>query len=119
MTDSNIWFERIGSPLHPESGPQPPAELSPEEAESADSVAKAMLSQNNRELVAQLEERPLAKKQEALQETEVKPPDSNGLDVPATSNSNSNLNTTASSEKPTQKALLKNDDTELLRLSKA
>lgn len=91
-----------------------------EEVERAQLAANAMLKQNNLALEAQLEERPLAKKQEALQEgddaahehtqhnTETKPV----AGVQATQQENS------PHRHEKRKALLKNDDYELERVAK-
>ena len=79
------------------------------EAEIAEQENKAMLTRNNAALDAQLEERPLAKKQEELEEHD----------------DSQQASTSASVKEPSpkpgrlpKKALLKNDDHELERLGK-
>ncbi|KAF8560165.1 hypothetical protein OG21DRAFT_1480001 [Imleria badia] len=79
--------------------PSPPALAQPEERERAEIESKAMLTQNSLALEAQVEERPLAKKQEELQDAEPT--------VVSTGN--------VKAEHP-KKALLKNDDVELRRV---
>ncbi|PPQ79874.1 hypothetical protein CVT25_002930 [Psilocybe cyanescens] len=82
----------------------------------------AMFTQNNAALDAQLEERPLAKKEKELQEHEIQ--EQQGAEqAPAeeTSASAENLPTPTPSPKPEKthkKALLKNDDYELDRIGK-
>jgi RNA polymerase II subunit A-like phosphatase len=86
-----------------------------------------MLTQNSLALEAQLEERPLAKKQEALQvaskdsKSGEEPPSSGPEGNEPLSNTNEKEVHGATSvkvEKVPRKALLKNDDTELERVSK-
>lgn len=89
-----------------------------------------MLTQNSLALEAQLEERPLAKKQEALQEGVIHEPHhphhshSKPEDKPAgaesekTEEGGDKRSTTPKPEKVKQKALLKNDDFELERVAK-
>ena len=106
----------------PTSGSEEDAADAPEEAEEdpGKSAKSEMITQNALALEAQVEERPLAKKQEQLEsDDEVEgqrsqtPSESNG--VPS-----ENGNATAQGEhttvKPHRKALLKNDDDELLRI---
>ncbi|KIY50645.1 hypothetical protein FISHEDRAFT_12865, partial [Fistulina hepatica ATCC 64428] len=73
----------------------------PEETEKAQQETKAMLARNTKALEAQVDERPLAKKQEQLQ------PDKAG-EAPDS----------VKPEKLPRKALLKNDDNELVRVEK-
>ncbi|KIK94105.1 hypothetical protein PAXRUDRAFT_828314 [Paxillus rubicundulus Ve08.2h10] len=79
--------------------PSPSPLVEPEERERAELESKALLTQNSMALEAQVEERPLAKKQEALQDA---------------------TNAVAPIEQPKtdhpRKALLKNDDAELRRV---
>jgi RNA polymerase II subunit A-like phosphatase len=97
------------------------------EQERAELTAKAMLTQNSLALEAQLEERPLAKKQEALQEginhephhhshpkSEEKPA---GTGSEKKEDEGEKRSTTPGPEKVKQKALLKNDDFELERVA--
>ena len=98
-------------------GPSLPSQTSPEQTERAESVKDAMLTQNSLALEAQLEERPLAKKQEELLSTEDKdnkPPDPSPPPDVATESSSETLKP----EKVPRKALLKNDDAELQRITK-
>jgi RNA polymerase II subunit A-like phosphatase len=82
----------------------------PDEAESAKTATtKALMTRNNAALEAQLEERPLAKKQEALREHELHP---DGPGVPA------KKTPSPEPEKVPKKPLLKNDDGELDRVGK-
>lgn len=102
--------------------PEPP--VSPE-TEGAELAEKAMLTRNSLALEAQLEDRPLAKKQEALSEGEAPhephhhhhkadhKPDTGVLEKEA------EISTTPKPEKVERKALLKNDDYELERIAKA
>jgi RNA polymerase II subunit A-like phosphatase len=79
--------------------------------------SKAMLTQNSLALEAQVEERPLAKKQEALLE-------SDGTGSPASPEDQSSVHPkdhgkaaeSPKSEKASRKPLLKNDDVELQRV---
>lgn len=79
-----------------------------------------MLTQNSLALEAQLEERPLAKKQEELQEVSAQEaktgdtptPSANEQDPPSSSENDD----TPKPEKAVRKALLKNDDHELERI---
>src|ERR1700722_9551599 len=95
----------------------------PEERERTELETKAMLTRNSLALEAQLEERPLAKKQEELQgaSTDAKPSEEHG-NVPSDAGaSDSGTHTTedpAKVEKAPRKALLKNDDSELQRIRK-
>ena len=79
------------------------------EAEIAEQENKAMLTRNNAALDAQLEERPLAKKQEELQDHDNAQQASTSASVKEPSPKPGNL---------PKKPLLKNDDHELERLGK-
>lgn len=79
------------------------------EDEDAEQQNKAMLTRNNAALDAQLEERPLAKKQEELQEHDDTQQASTSTCVKEPSPKPGNL---------PKKALLKNDDHELERIGK-
>lgn len=98
--------------------PTPP----PDESEGADLTTKTMLQQNSLALEAQLEERPLAKKQEALSEGE--PPrerhhhTNKHEPVYDDSVKAQDRSMTPKPEKHPRKALLKNDDFELQRVAK-
>jgi RNA polymerase II subunit A-like phosphatase len=115
-------------PSQAESSTRPNLESqsSPEEIQKAELVKDAMLTQNELALEAQLEERPLAKKQEELlvaptedqnghqQEEDKKPPDPSPPSVPEAQSD-------AAASKPAKvprKSLLKNDDIELQRVTK-
>ncbi|KAF8185043.1 hypothetical protein K438DRAFT_1837313 [Mycena galopus ATCC 62051] len=95
--------------------PSLPAPVSPVEAAQTELTEKALLTQNSIALEAQVEERPLAKKQEELEVASDEAPGTSKGESP-----------TAASEtqEPTPKkhqrkaALLKNDDNELQRLGK-
>ncbi|KAJ7642847.1 hypothetical protein B0H17DRAFT_960034 [Mycena rosella] len=94
--------------------PSLPAPVSPVEAAQTELTEKAMLTQNTIALEAQVEERPLAKKQEELQVASAEAP------APiAASEAETPDSTSPASEKTQRKAaLLKNDDNELQRLGK-
>ncbi|CCM03635.1 uncharacterized protein FIBRA_05779 [Fibroporia radiculosa] len=84
---------------------------------SAEAIAKnEILKQNTMALEAQVEERPLAKKQEELQEASGSTPS----DAPAQGGTNGapTENADEPKPKPVRKALLKNDDSELERIGK-
>jgi RNA polymerase II subunit A-like phosphatase len=99
----------VDSPSLPKSSPTSSAELS----------TTAMLTQNNLALEAQLEERPLAKKQEELQEASTENSEHTLAAVEKSDLDDKTANTeTTKADKPVRKALLKNDDTELDRISK-
>ncbi|KAF8913223.1 hypothetical protein CPB84DRAFT_529609 [Gymnopilus junonius] len=92
-----------------------------EEQEKAEQQTTAMLTQNNAALDAQLEERPLAKKEKELQEHEIEEqhhqqdkaqtPSPEATPTPS-------VEPPPKPEKVHKKALLKNDDYELQRVSK-
>ncbi|KAJ7629561.1 hypothetical protein B0H17DRAFT_1109791 [Mycena rosella] len=96
------------------SNPLAPGAVSPVEAAQTELTEKAMLTQNTIALEAQVEERPLAKKQEELQVASAEAP------APiAASEAETPDSTSPASEKTQRKAaLLKNDDNELQRLGK-
>ncbi len=88
-----------------------------DERDVAELQATALLTQNNAVLEAQLEERPLAKKQEELQEHEV--------EIQKHQVQKAETPTTVPVQEPSptpqklpKKALLKNDDYELIRVGK-
>jgi RNA polymerase II subunit A C-terminal domain phosphatase len=92
---------------------------SADEAVAAEILQKEMIARNSLALEAQVEERPLAKLQEELQEA------ANGQlpsESPASSISGQSENTSkpseTSGEKHHRKALLKNDDMELQRIKR-
>ena len=112
--ESDLEDESFDSESPSSPAPEPEDELA--EIEKDD-----LLSRNVLALEEQFEERPLAKKQEELQETETAgdttpdageavagaEPEANGTSSPAPEQKK---------EKPVRKALLKNDDTELIRV---
>lgn len=102
----------VGESVVPTASLSPLSE--PEEKERAESESKAMLTQNSLALEAQVEERPLAKKQEELQTSSNEASSSGSQNAPSES-----LSTAASQRLkgvPPRKALLKNDDVELKRV---
>lgn len=91
-----------------------------EEVERAQLAANAMLKQNNLALEAQLEERPLAKKQEALQEGNAvahEHSQHNAENKPV-AGAQTKLKESSPHKHEKRKALLKNDDHELERVAK-
>lgn len=104
----------------------PPA--TPEEVERAERETKALLTENSLALEAQLEERPLAKRQGELDEAseDVDPasvssavgPEHSPAEETDVADHDDNHSTSSKSEKHHKKALLKNDDVELERISK-
>ncbi|KAH9913331.1 uncharacterized protein BXZ73DRAFT_92977 [Epithele typhae] len=110
-------------------GPSSPASATAEDELAAELEKDEMISRNTLALEAQVEERPLAKKQEELQEEEEKqerqetpPADAENGDKPADPEPSQNGSTTPTpepkKEKPVRKALLKNDDIELARVQR-
>ncbi|ESK92148.1 rna polymerase ii ctd phosphatase [Moniliophthora roreri MCA 2997] len=108
--------------LTPEPVGEPPDE-------SPQTSKEAMITRNSLALEAQVEERPLAKRQEALQDpskgSQPKPNDQAVADPSSTTSSGAEGNkeqvesaAEAKPEKIPRKALLKNDDTELDRINK-
>jgi RNA polymerase II subunit A-like phosphatase len=95
---------------------------SADEAVNTDIMQKEMIARNSLALEAQVEERPLAKLQEELQEAA---DDQFESESPASSPSSQSENTSKPSETPGEKhhhhhrkALLKNDDVELRRIKR-
>lgn len=88
--------------------------LDTEEADAAESQATALLTQNNAVLDAQLEERPLAKKQEELQVHEIEEQQQKTVSSSATETPVNEI--PLGPQKLPKKALLKNDDHELIRI---
>ncbi|OSC96217.1 HAD-like protein [Trametes coccinea BRFM310] len=99
---------------------------SEEDERLAELKKNEILSRNTEALEAQVEERPLAKKQEELQETAAGEAEAASAGQPAASAvpvANGNGEVSAAQqphkrERPVRKALLKNDDTELMRVRK-
>ncbi len=91
-----------------------------DEAAAEEILQKEMMARNSLALEAQVEERPLAKLQEELQEVANGQPESEGPAAEsASSNSVSALRPPESpGERHHRKALLKNDDTELRRVKR-
>ncbi|KAJ6601302.1 hypothetical protein DFH09DRAFT_1257841 [Mycena vulgaris] len=94
-----------------------PAPVSPVEAAQTELTEKAMLTQNTIALEAQVEERPLAKKQEELQVASAESP-SAGTRAETNETLTQNSTSPAPEKPPRKAALLKNDDNELQRLGK-
>jgi len=91
--------------------------LTPEEREKSELESKAMLTRNSIALEAQVEERPLAKKQEALLESDgTGPAASPGDQSCAHPMGHGKAAEPPKTEKVPRKALLKNDDVELRRV---
>lgn len=90
-----------------------PALTEPEERERAEEESKSMLAQNSLALEAQVEERPLAKKQEELQTVSNQSGSSTDQNTPSEVSSSEKMQERGA---PPRKALLKNDDTELKRV---
>ncbi|KAI0347959.1 hypothetical protein BDW22DRAFT_1350081 [Trametopsis cervina] len=123
------------TPALPSPVSSPPAQVTSgvdvtdeEQAQLDEMVKTEILARNADALDAQLEARPLAKMQEQLQEAEdasgatngSKTPSTNGEAEDSTTAPESQLprSTTPKPEKHVRKALLKNDDVELLRVQK-
>ncbi|KAF8079106.1 hypothetical protein FPV67DRAFT_95819 [Lyophyllum atratum] len=104
------------SPATPLIVPEP---APPRETEGAD-ITKTMMTRNNLALEAQLEERPLAKKQEALSEGETphEHHHHHRKDESKPETEDQVKEQRSTTPKPERKALLKNDDMELERVSK-
>ncbi|KAG5642167.1 hypothetical protein DXG03_003528 [Asterophora parasitica] len=116
-----------------DAAPPPPTPLvitepgTPED-EGVDLTQNAMVTRNNLALEAQLEERPLAKKQEALSEGEAPhvhhhhhhhhTKDEEKSEAEAEAEIEVKEEGRSTTPKPERKALLKNDDFELIRISK-
>jgi len=103
------------SPKTPKAGvdTSPVLPLEEDETNVAEIQATKLLSQSNAILDAQLEERPLAKKQEELQEHDVEEQKQKAQVSPPVTPPVKDLST---AQKPPKKALLKNDDYELIRI---
>lgn len=105
------------TPTSPPTTPSSPSSTTtaPAESSSAEELSKSeILKQNTMALEAQVEERPLAKKQEALQEASTEG-QANGQITLAPANGSTPA---SSDDKTVRKALLKNDDAELQRVQK-
>jgi RNA polymerase II subunit A-like phosphatase len=91
-----------------------------EEAERAQMAANAMLKQNNLALEAQLEERPLAKKQEALQEGDAAAHEhtQHNAENKLVAGDQAKQQESSPHKHEKRTALLKNDDYELERVAK-
>lgn len=89
---------------------------SPVEEEIAELQTTAMLTRNNAALDAQLEERPLAKKEKELQEHEIQ--ENQQAEHLAAETASDVKEPSPKPEKHHKKALLKNDDYELIRIGK-
>ncbi len=90
-----------------------------DEAAAGEILQKEMMARNSLALDAQVEERPLAKLQEELQEAANGQGDSEGPaaeNTPGNSVSTSRQPESSGGERHHRKALLKNDDTELRRV---
>ncbi|KAJ7634451.1 hypothetical protein FB45DRAFT_829675 [Roridomyces roridus] len=95
--------------------PSAPTPVPPAVTAAKELTETAMLTQNSIELEAQVEERPLAKKQEELQVAAEETPSTASKPASEPTPADS----TPTTEKPPRKAaLLKNDDNELQRLGK-
>lgn len=123
------WIPAISTPPpvteHSSPLPMASAELNltvEEEAELAELAKTEILARNADALDAQLEERPLAKKQEQLQETDDSAEGAAEIGANGHSEtleeSEAPRPTTPKPEKHVRKALLKNDDVELVRVQK-
>lgn len=96
----------------------PSPHVQPQMSEPAECDSKEMLTQNSLALEAQVEERPLAKKQEELQSaSKQSDPPSNNESTPPVEASGSVTTSAKTKNGPARKALLKNNDTELKRVS--
>ncbi|THG99880.1 hypothetical protein EW026_g2562 [Hermanssonia centrifuga] len=116
-------MDPISSPLHTEITPDESVSPSAEEEELAVLRKSEILARNAVALDAQVEQRPLAKMQEELQEEE----DAQEADSQEEAGGNGDKpsddtdiprSTTPKSEKHVRKALLKNDDVELNRVQR-
>jgi len=103
------------------------APLTPEEKEKASQEATAMIRENSLVLEAQVEDRPLEKMQQKLEDASSSSASSTptSTDTPPTTPSNSGkteeqpqVSSQPTPEKPAPRALLKNDDVELQRIRK-
>ncbi|KAI6136444.1 hypothetical protein F5141DRAFT_1185414 [Pisolithus sp. B1] len=103
----------LGESVVPTVSPSPLSQ--PEEIEQAERECKAMLTRNSLALEAQVEERPLAKKQEELQTASNQTGETDSEKTPSESLSPPPSHDHSKSISP-RKALLKNDDIELKRV---
>ncbi|KAI6007141.1 hypothetical protein EDD15DRAFT_2152913 [Pisolithus albus] len=103
----------LGESVVPTASPSPLSQ--PEEMEQAERESKAMLTRNSLALEAQVEERPLAKKQEELQTASNQAGETSGQNTPSESPSSVPSHEHSKDVSP-RKALLKNDDIELKRV---
>ncbi|KAI6031553.1 hypothetical protein BKA83DRAFT_26767 [Pisolithus microcarpus] len=103
----------LGESVVPTVSPSPLSQ--PEEMEQAERESKAMLTRNSLALEAQVEERPLAKKQEELQTASNQAGETSGQNTPPESPSSAPSHE-HSKDVSSRKALLKNDDIELKRV---
>ncbi|KAF9566917.1 hypothetical protein CPC08DRAFT_627531 [Agrocybe pediades] len=113
----------VTTDVHPTGVDTSPV-ASPPTPDDVDIQATAMLSQNNAALDAQLEERPLAKKEKEMQEHDVdeqkhsEAPATPTSTTPSTASEALTPDSSPKPEKAHKKALLKNDDYELIRIGK-
>ncbi|CAA7268063.1 unnamed protein product [Cyclocybe aegerita] len=108
-SSSSVAVGDVPPPTPVDTSPSIP--LTPAEVEKAELETTVMQTKNNAALDAQLEQRPLAKKQEELQEHEAQTQQQASSTVPVKEPS-------PKPEKLPKKALLKNDDYELGRIGK-
>jgi RNA polymerase II subunit A C-terminal domain phosphatase len=134
MSTAKIPTTTISSTPDPQAAaistsPVTSLDLDADEQASLNELAKKeILALNADALEAQLEERPLAKQQELLQEAEEANETSESDKISSTPGSSENdgslelqevpKSTTPKPEKHARKALLKNDDTELVRVQR-
>jgi RNA polymerase II subunit A-like phosphatase len=107
----------------PDSAPNTPQSSTVDEEAAEEILQKEMMARNSLALEAQVEERPLAKLQEELQEVANGQHESEGLAAEsAESASGKSVSTSttpeSSGERHHRKALLKNDDIELRRVKR-
>lgn len=105
----------------PTSSTPPSSEDSLASAEGEELTSDEIFTRNTMALDAQMEERPLAKKQEELLEEAAQANSASGASTngdATTTNGGAAQATVAKGSKPVREALLKNDDTELTRLQK-
>jgi RNA polymerase II subunit A C-terminal domain phosphatase len=123
---SSPAFSSIFTKLPSETKQNTVLQTPSEEIERAKLAADVMLTQNSLALEAQLEERPLAKKQEELQGTsaqgssneEQRSTSSEKTQVPSGDANPKEKTQPSKTDKVARKALLKNDDSELERIYK-
>ncbi|KAI9512484.1 hypothetical protein F5148DRAFT_1279614 [Russula earlei] len=102
------------------SAPGPSSRPQPKNMSRKEILQKEMIARNSLALEAQVEERPLAKLQEELQEAAngQLASDTSMSDTASGQSENSSKTSDAPGEKHHRKALLKNDDTELQRVKR-